>query len=338
MAGAPESGSGEGGFRARSGALTLLFLTSPMERGVLLALLAEAATGAELVDELKAPEPDDPAYLEIIADPYLVEPAEADRDPDEPVGPDTLLRPTPAGREVPFVSDVLQDWLASCPDGPIELGSEAGTALWPLLSGWASTVTHVFAAGPLTAAEACEAIQVLDRDAVELRIEAMVEAGQLESLPAGTGEEERFAVTDWLRLGIAPLAAAARLELRHPPGDTAPISALDVEAAFLLTMPLLELPAELSGTCSLAVELDEGVAGSPAGVTATVDGGRVVSCEVGIEDDADARVAASAGEWLDTVIEADVELVRSGGDRHLAGTLLYAMHRALFAGSSPIPK
>jgi hypothetical protein len=338
MTGAPESGSGEGAFKARAGALTLLYLVSPMQRSLLRALLAEAATGAELVDSLEVPQPDDPAYLEIITDPYLVEPADPDREPSEPVGPDTMLRPTPAGREVPFVSDVLQRWLARRPAGPLELGPDAGPVLWPLISGWASTVTHVFAAGPLTAEEACEAIQVLDLDTVEVRIASLTEAGQLEALPVGADEEERFAVTDWLRLGIAPLAAAARLELRHPPGDTAPIAAFDVEAAFLLTLPLLELPAELSGSCSLAVELDEGVAGSPAAVTAQIEGGRVVSCEVGFDEHADAWASASAAQWLDTVIEADIKLVRCGGDRALAAPVLYALHRALFAGHSAIPR
>lgn len=332
MTGTPESGDGDGGFKARAGALTLLYLTSPMERSVLLALLAEATTGAELVDELKVPEPDDPAYLAIITDPYLVEPAEPGRDPNEPVGPDTLLQPTPAGREVPFVSDVLQRWLARHPDGPIDLGPDAGLALWPLLSGWVSTVTHAFAAGSGTVSEVCEAIQVLDLDTVKARVELMEEAGQLKVDAAENGEE-RFAVTDWLRLGIAPLAAAARLELRHPPGDTAPIAALDVEAAFLLTLPLLELPPEFSGSCSLAVDLDEGVAGSPAGVTARIDDGRLVSCEIGLDEEADAWASAPAAAWLDTVIEADIRLVRCSGDLSLVGTLLYALHQMLFGAA-----
>jgi len=45
------------------------------------------------------------------------------------------------------------------------------------------------------------------------------------------------------------------MEMRFPPGDTAPIAALDVEAAFQLTLPLLKLPRRFRGACSLAVEL-----------------------------------------------------------------------------------
>ena len=319
-----------GGFKARAGALTLFYLASPMDRATLLTLLAEATTGAYILDELELPDLDDPdTILALFSDPYLLEPADPDLPAGSPIGPDTMMQPTPAGREVPFIGMVLQRWLDRCPTGPVELGPDAGPVLAPLLTGWCSMVTHALAAGPLTVAETHEAIQILDLDAVEARIESMEEAGHLEALPGPDGEP-RYAATEWLRFGIAPLAAAARMELRYPPGDTAAIAALDVEAAFLLTLPLLELPADLSGSCSMAVELDEGVSGSPAGVTAWVENGRVVSCQPGLEQDADAWASGSAGEWLDTLIEPDAKRVRSGGDRVLARRLLYELRRTLF--------
>jgi hypothetical protein len=329
---APESRPGDGGFKARAGALTLLYIASPVSRSVLLTLLAEAATGVELVDESDVPDPDDPVGLDIIADPYLVEPADPDADPDAPIGWDTSLRASPAGRDLPFVGFALERWLGNCPGGAIKLGPDAGPALSALLCGWASTVMHTLAAKPLTVEQACEAIQILDLDIVEARIEAMEEAELLEARPADDGAT-RYAVTDWLREGIAPLAAAARLERRHPPGDTAPIAALDVDAAFLLALPLLKLPAELSGSCSLAVELDEDVRPNPAGVTARVQGGRIVSCEARLDKEADVWATASAGDWLDTVIEPDAKRVRSSGERRLARRLLYELHQTLFGVS-----
>jgi hypothetical protein len=324
---AAESGTGEGRFRARAGALTLLYIASPMERSFLLAMLAEAATGVELLDDFELPDPDDPIDLSIITDPYLVEPA--DPDFEGTVDENTILKPTPAGRELLFVSFILERWLNSCPYDSLRLGPEAGPALSALLAGWSSTAMHVLATRPLSVDETAEAIGTLSDETVEDRIDAMESAGLLEALEEEDGEE-RFAATEWLRMGIAPLAAAARLEHRHPPGDTAPIAALDVEAAFLLTLPLLELPAELSGTCRLAVELDEGVSPSPAGVTARVESGRVVACKLGLDDGTDAWATASAADWLDTVIEPDVKRVRSGGDRRLARTLLHALHQTLF--------
>jgi len=329
-----DGGSDEGGFKARAGALTLLYLASPMERSVLLALLAEAATGVELVEGLEAPNADDPVGLDIIADPYLVEPADPNADPDAPIDWDTTLRASPAGHELLFVGAVLERWLNSCPEGLLKLGPEAGPALSALLSGWSSTVMHALAARPLTVEEATDAIGTLSYDIVEERIEDMEDAGQLEALPDDSGEI-RYAATDWLREGIAPLAAAARMEQRHPFGDTAPIAALDVEAAFLLTLPLLELPTELSGSCSLAVELDEGVISSPAGVTARVEQGRVVSCEARLDEDADSWATASAADWLDTLIEPEVKRVRSGGERRLPRRLLYELHQILFGVQVP---
>jgi hypothetical protein len=319
----------DGGFKARAGALTLLYLASPMKRSILLTLLAEATTGAELLEESELPDPNDPIDLSIITDPYLVEPADPDFEPGAPIEPDTLLRPSPAGREVPFLGAVLQRWLDECPEGPIELGPDAGPALSALLCGWCSTVIHTLATEPLSIDEVRERIQILDLDVIEDRIESMEETGLLETLP-DDGGEPRYVPTEWLRRSIAPLATAARVEHRHPPGDTAAIAALDVGAAFLLTLPLLELPAELSGTCSLAVDLDEGVSGSPAGVTAKVEAGRVVSCEARLDEEVDTRATAPAAAWLDTVIESDASLVRVGGDLVLAQALLHGLHEALF--------
>ena len=329
MSGELEGGGEGGGFKARAGALTLLYIASPMERSILRALLAEAATGVEVLEDFEPPSADDPLDLSIIADPYMVEPADPDADPNEPIGWDTSLRASPAGEELLFVGFVLERWLKACPEGPLTLGPEAGPALSALLCGWSSTAMHALAARPLTIAEATEAIGTLSYDVVEDRVEEMESAGLLEAY-VDEDDEERFAVTDWLRRAIAPLAAAARLEHRFPPGDTAPIAALDVEAAFLLTLPLLELPADLAGSCSLAVDLDEGVSPSPTGVTAHSAKGRVVSCDARLEKSVDAWASAAAPAWLDTVIESDAKQVRYGGERRLAGALLQTLHRTLF--------
>ncbi|MGC1851257.1 MAG: hypothetical protein WA687_02325 [Solirubrobacterales bacterium] len=321
--------TGRGGFKARAGALTLLYLASPMERGILLTLLAEAATGVELMEGVELPDPEDPIDLDIITDPYLVEPADPDRDPGEPIDWETGLRASPSGTDLLFVGFVLERWLSECPDGALELGPDAAPTLSALLGGWSSNVIHALAAEPLTVPETTEAVGVLSEEVVGNRVDEMESVGLLEVV-FDEYDEERFAPTEWLRKAIAPLAAAARQEKRHPPGDTAPIAAMDVEAAFHLTLPLLELPEKLSGICALAVELDEGVFPSPAGVTAEVKKGQVVACRQGLDESADARADASAADWLDTVIEAGAKRVRSGGERRLARGLLDELHQSLF--------
>ncbi len=223
---------------------------------------------------------------------------------------------------------VLQAWLDSGPAGPVELGEEAGPAIWGLLCGWSSTVTHALAAEPLTVGETAERIQTLDPAVVELVIETMMDVELLSALPAG--EETRYAVSDWLRAGIAPLAAAARMELRHPPHDTAPIAVADVEAAFRLALPLLRLPADVSGTCALAAQLEREVSETPVGVTVRIEEGVVVSRKTGTDESADALASASAADWLDTLVEIGVDRVPATGDRRLAGLLVDGLHETLF--------
>ncbi len=327
---ATDEKNGEG-YRARAGALTLLYLSSPLERPVLRTLMAELTTGVKM-QEIGPPDPEFLA-VGIFEDPYLLEPADPDHPPGAPIGPDTLLQPTPAGNEVPFVAAALADWLRRCPQGPLEHGPESGRQMAALLGGWASMTIHALAGGPRSAAQACEAIEVVDRGAVDARIASMLETGLLEQAPGEDPDgEPLLQVTEWLRRAVAPLAAAARMELRFPPGDTAPIAALDVEAAFQLTLPLLKLPRNFWGACSLAVELEQGVAGSPAGVTARVEQGRVVACERGLDPDARTAISGSTGAWLDAVIDRRAERIHSSGERRLAKRILRELHRTLFKG------
>ena len=120
------------------------------------------------------------------------------------------------------------------------------------------------------------------------------------------------------------------MELRHPREDTAPIAAADVVAALRLALPLLRMSRGLSGACALSVELDEGVLGSPAAVTARIEQRRVVACEPGADPQAAAWVAGSTAAWLDAVIERDTGQIETGGDKRLAGALLKGLHKKLF--------
>lgn len=242
---------------------------------------------------------------------------------------DTAVKITPTGREMLFVSFVLERWLQDSPQGPLALGSDAANdATAALACGWSTTLTYALAREPLTFPEMSQAVQISYRS-LEDHVDAMEQAGLLDPQPGGSGGA-RYAVTDWLRAGIAPLSAAARLERVSTIEGAAPIDALDFEASFLLTLPLLELPSDLSGTCLLGVEVDGGRRPGLAGATARVEGGRVVSCSEELAEDADAWATASAADWLDTVIEPDAKRVSTGGDRLLASVLLDRLHRTLF--------
>ena len=329
--GASDASIGAAEYRARAGALTLSYLSSGLTRDMLRAVLAQAATDIDLVDVDELPEPDEEQRVrETFADRYLLEPVNPGDDQDDP---ETMMQPTPAGREVPLVGATLQGWLRRCPAGPIELGEDSADALWALLAGWTSTVVHALAAGRRTVSEVQADVGVLDEEAVAVRLSMLEDVGLLRHLvEPGGAEEAPFEPSEWLRFAIAPLAAAARMELRHPLEDTAPIAAADVEAALRLTLPLLRMPADRSGACSLEIELDEGVLGGPVGMTARIERGSVVACDPGIDSEADAWVAGPTAGWLDAVIDRNQKALRSGGDRRLPRDLLGALHNTLFGG------
>lgn len=234
------------------------------------------------------------------------------------------------GREALFAGFVVERWLQSAPQGSLPFGSpEAEAAVAALADGWSATAVHALAREPHTFRELHSAVDGMGRRALKRLLAAMQEAGQVETLPDGGGDTI-YAANDWLRAAIAPLIASARTERRDPKEGMAPIDALDVEAGFLMSLPLIELPRELSGTCRLGLNLEEDESASLTGVTAHIEQGRVVSSTPGFGEKADAWAAASAGSWLDTVIEPDAKSVRTGGDRWLARAVLTALHKTLF--------
>jgi DNA-binding HxlR family transcriptional regulator len=246
------------------------------------------------------------------------------------VAPGRQYQVSDGGRELLFVAFVAERWLQEAPEGPIPFDSpQTEQAVFAMAEAWNATVMHVLARGPQTFEQLHAATGGLSRRELRHHLTAMQRAGQVEPLP-DRGEGTVYVITEWLQAGIAPLIASARLERRNPRESMAPIDALDVEAGFRLSLSLVELPRELSGVCRLGLNLDEEESAGMTGVTAHIDQGQVISCRPGLGPAADAWAAGSANDWLDTVIEPDASLVRTGGDRWLTSALVTEMHRALF--------
>jgi hypothetical protein len=170
----------------------------------------------------------------------------------------------------------------------------------------------------------------LDRsggDVVEEHVEAMRRVGQVEVLTADG--ETRYALTDWLREGIAPLVAAARMEAHYPEEGIAALDILDVETIFQLALPLLRLPPDLRGSCTLGVRLP---AERPlmAGAMAHVDRGRVVSSSTLLEEDPQTWATASPRDWLDTLADPSAGKIEVVGDVRIANALIASLHEKLF--------
>lgn len=258
------------------------------------------------------------------------------------VAPGRTYRVSDGGREMIDVGGVVDRWLQSAPGQPLEHDSAtAQRAVVSLAEAWSATIVHMLAREPHSFNELHSAIPGLSRRAVRRHITEMEDIGQLVAFPDGNGSAI-YMLTDWMRAGIAPLIASARLERRNPMEGMVPIDALDVDAGFRLSLPLIELPEELSGSCRLGLNLceedDDGSdEDSPpnklTGVTARIERGQVVSCATGLDKTTDAWAAGTANEWLDTVIEPKVKAVRTGGDSWLTGAVVNALHRTLFGGS-----
>jgi DNA-binding HxlR family transcriptional regulator len=234
------------------------------------------------------------------------------------------------GRELLGVSKVLQSWLEQSPEGPLRLGDPgAKSAVKALVGGWSSGIIRALAARPLSLTALSRLIAGLNYPSLERRLAAMRLAGQIEAVP-GESRGTPYRATRWLRGAVAPLAAGSRWERNRAAANSAPIGRLDVEAAFLLTVPYLRLPAETSGACRMAVELQGGSASSGlAGVLTTVDAGRVVSCVSQLTGPADGWASGTPTAWMDAILENDIEALEIGGDGDLVRELTGGLRSGL---------
>lgn len=238
-----------------------------------------------------------------------------------------------AGVELLFVAGTLGRWLAEAPQGPFELGSDAAKgAIKSLIDSWSSTMLHDLATGRRTLTELDNSIAGLNYPSIERRLGAMRISGQIEALPAES-RGTPYEVTDWVRRGIAPLVAAARWEHRHLRSNAPPVRRLDAETAFLLTVPLLQLPRSASGSCKLTVELPKRGREGRGGLVLEVKGGKVKACATDPlpdEDGCDAWATGKPDAWFGAIIDGELEELCAGGDQALSAKLLAGFRQVLF--------
>jgi DNA-binding HxlR family transcriptional regulator len=227
------------------------------------------------------------------------------------------------------VAEVLGRWLLAAPDGPVTLESAAATGtVKAFVDGWGSTIVRGLAAGPLTLTELDRRIPELSYPSLERRLSSMRMAGLVvaqESEGAGTP----YAVTYWARRAIAPLGAAVECERSHMGERAAPLNRLDIEAAFLLAMPLVGLPRNASGDCQLEVEPGSELLDGGAGVRVTIEHGRVVACDSELGPRPGEYAVGTATRWCKAIRKDTADLLRVGGDRQVVDGLVTGLHAAL---------
>lgn len=309
----------------RSGAQTLVLLAAPLT----VLLLRELAEGPKRQAELRRAA-DLPAQttlraqLNRLAEIGAVEKRRRDRFPGV-----LEYDLTTAGRDLLRVAAVLERWLADAPDGALAIGSNAAKApVRAFADAWSTAMLRALSAGPLSLTELDSVIGALSYPALERRLALMRVAGLVKARSGG-GRSTPYAVTDWLRHGLAPLAAAIGWERDHPAGRTPPFERLDAETVFLLATPLLRPPADVDGRCRLAVEFPSARVPN-AGVTVTVSAGGIESCTTRLNGTPDAWALGTPGAWLDAIVDGNAVALELGGDCDLARVLLSGLHAELF--------
>ncbi|HEY6550885.1 MAG TPA: winged helix-turn-helix transcriptional regulator [Solirubrobacterales bacterium] len=245
---------------------------------------------------------------------------------------------TEVGKGVLAVAAIVEAWLAQAPQGPIALGSEpAKGAVRSLIGAWGSTMLRALAAQPLALTELSSVISDLSYPALERRLSAMRAARQVELRPDGGRGAKPYAVTEWTRQAVGPLVAAGRCECEHLAEATEPLTRIDIEAAFLLAVPLVDLTVNKSGSCLLAVDTGSGDDGNSrdrlAGVYVEIESGAVVSCVSRLEQEPRTWALGTVSSWVDAILEGRLERLRMGGkDPKLATALIEGIHASLFFG------
>jgi DNA-binding HxlR family transcriptional regulator len=204
---------------------------------------------------------------------------------------------TMAGEEMLLVADAIEAWLARAPGGPLPPdGNAAKVAIKALVEAWSTPVMQVLATGPHSLAELDKAVPgigypLLKRRLGEMRLSCQIELVEVDN---GGNVSSRFAVTEWLRRSIGPLAAAARCEHRQMAETFEPIGVTEIETALMLAVPLASMSVDANGTCALRVE--------NLGVTVSVVTGEVESCVSGASRGCASWALGTAQTWLDTLI------------------------------------
>jgi DNA-binding HxlR family transcriptional regulator len=310
---------------ARSGAQILCLLAAPLNVLILRALRDGPKQQATLRVEAGSPAQSTlRTQMKRLAEIGVVEKRRRNRFPG--VLEHELTAP---GQDLLFVLDVLERWLEGGPEGSFPLGSGAAKAVVKALAeAWSSTMLRALAAKRLSLTELDSVIDSLSYPSLERRLAALRIAGLVETCP-GNGNGTPYRVTEWLRQGVGPLAAAARWERRHLQSRTRPIGRLEAETAFLLAVPLLR-PPELRGSCRLAAEVPNGRKRHLAGVVVDIQANGAIDCVTKLDLYSDAWAIGSSGAWLDAVIEQDLDRLELGGDFRLASTLVEGLHDVLF--------
>jgi DNA-binding HxlR family transcriptional regulator len=243
---------------------------------------------------------------------------------------------TPCGRDLLEVGDSLEHWLRRSPSAPLALTSTASpSAIKALVAAWDSAIVRELAERPLTPTELSARLPGQSDHALGRRL-AKLRATRLAVPLDGARGGRPFEASDWLRHAVAPLCVAARWERTHLGPRAGPIGRLEVESAFLLTLPLVKLDSHLSGACALAVMTSsgdgDGQRSEVAGVALTVEDGAIASCLSTGTFSSATWALGTPDAWLAAAVDGDPCGLRvRGEDERLPLRIVEEIHDVLFS-------
>jgi DNA-binding HxlR family transcriptional regulator len=286
----------------RTGAMALSLLANPLNGDLLTELDGGPQELADLAPAVGGP-PQSTMNLYTRA---LVELGALERHRHKTYPTSARYSITPSGKALLEVNGFLHRWLAEAPAGPISpLSPASKNATKALVGGWSTNLVRALSAKSLSLIELSKLVPELGYPSVSRRLSSMCRTGLLRKGPK-SGRVSPYCVTEWLRRAVVPLAAAAGWERRFAPEITAPVQRADVEAAFLLAVPLMRLDSAVSGSCRLVV--DVGRSSRPVGVQLAIEEDRVVSCSTKLSGEVDGYASGSPIEWLRRMAGGGTEL------------------------------
>jgi DNA-binding HxlR family transcriptional regulator len=314
---------------ARAGSMGLALLADPLTVGILDSLTSGALPLTSLRQAVGAP-PKTTLRSRLRA---LEEVGAVNRRQDRGFPGQSSYESTPSGRALNSTAEVLAEWLEASPGSALQIGSPAArSAIKALVGGWSTNMLRALAAKPLSLTELDRVLTGVNYPAIERRLDAMRLTGQVVSKTSNGARP--YSLTRWMREAVVPLVAAIGWE-RYSTLETPALGRLDVEALFLLVMPILMAPETSDGDCRLEVHLQGPKNSGRAGVVVTLEGGRVISCRTGLRDEARNWVAGTPAGWLSALSGRRTDELEFGGDSSLPEILIAAFRTIL---ASPVGK
>jgi DNA-binding HxlR family transcriptional regulator len=240
---------------------------------------------------------------------------------------------TSAGRALVAVLGIATRWLRRHPERRLEPTSPVGwRAFGALVEAWELGLVRAIVEQPRSSADLDTAVGGLGADKMERQLARLAGAEILRRGrdPSGVA---RHSLSDWGRLGIGVLAAAARWERAHVPMLATPVTVADATAGLIGTLPLASLPSNASGICALTVVVDpsDGLSPRAGAVWARVRRGRILSCAVGPAPGPPiAWAQGSIDAWFEALIDGRSSTVQTGGEPDLSACLRQ-LHARLYA-------